>query len=176
MWPASPEPRLHVSRTSGFRSARPTVSFYVLPNSVSPRLLVPANNPTAAARSMQRFSAALSAPDTAKRLAVSALLRSRASAAFPHRMEVQASDGSFQGWLEELFGEQVDFSVALGTAGVNRKPVLQVFDRHGRSLAFVKLGSTALAAAHVSAETEALKVLSASGPIPGVQIPSILHA
>src|SRR3954465_3452822 len=110
MWPESPEPRLRKARRGGGRSSGVRVSFYVLPNSASPRLLVPANNPTAAARSMQRFSAALSAPDTAKRLAVSALLRSRASAAFPHRMEVQASDGSFQGWLEELFGEQVDFS------------------------------------------------------------------
>src|SRR4051794_8184568 len=176
MWPASPEPRLHVSRTSGFRSARPTVSFYVLPNSVSPRMLVPANNPTAAARSMQRFSAALSAPDTAKRLAVSALLRSHSAAMFPHRMEVQESAGSFREWLTDLFGEHVDFSLALGTARVNRKPVLQVFDRRGRSLAFVKLGPTAVAAAHVSAEAEALKVLGVSGPISGIHVPTILHA
>ena len=91
---------------------------------------------------MLRFSAALSAPDTVKRLGVSGLLRGRAYAPFQDRITVEERAGSLRSHLGDVFGEPVDLSLGLGTARANRKPVLQVFDARGRSLAFVKIGVT----------------------------------
>ena len=147
----------------------------MLPNSRSPRILVPAHNPAAASRAMLRFSAALSARDTVKRLGVSALLRARANAAFPDRITVAESADSLRHYLGEVFGETVDFSLGLGTARANRKPVLQVFDARGRSLAFVKVGGTEVTEALVQAEAASLQRLGEAHLPRPFEVPRLLH-
>lgn len=146
-----------------------------LPNARSPRLLVPVGNPLASARAMLRFSAALSGPDTVKRLGVSSLLRGRAAAAFPDRITVQERAGSLREHLGDVLGEPIDFSLGLGTARANRKPVLQVFDRRGRSMAFVKFGGTSVTDALVQAEAAALEQLAAAGLPRRLEVPRLLH-
>jgi hypothetical protein len=147
----------------------------VLPNARAPRLLVPADNATAASRAMLRFSAALSTRDTVKRLGVSGLLRAHSHAAFPDRITVTESAGSLRSHLSDVFGERVDFSLGLGTARANRKPVLQVFDSRGRSLAFVKIGGTEVTEALVLAEAASLQRIS-EAQLPGwLEVPRLLH-
>jgi hypothetical protein len=136
---------------------------------------VPVGNPTAAARAMLRFSAALSTRDTVKRIGVSALLRSRAGAAFPDRIVVSERAGSMRAYLGEVFGEQVDFSLGLGTARANRKPVLQVFDARGRSIAFVKIGGTEVTEALVRREAGSLERLAEADLPAGLEVPRLLH-
>jgi hypothetical protein len=147
----------------------------VLPHAGAPRLLVPVGNPTAAARAMLRFSAALSTGDTVKRIGVSALLRGRAAAAFPDRITVSERVGSMRDYLSGVFGEPVDFSLGLGTARVNRKPVLQVFDAKGRSLAFVKIGGTSVTEALVRREAESLQRLAAADLPAEIEVPQLVH-
>jgi Phosphotransferase enzyme family len=174
MWPESPAPALRRSRAASRGSASGEVGFYVLPDAHSPRMLVPADNSAAASRSLRRFSAALSVPDTVKRLGISATLR--CGLAFPHRIEVSDNAASLRSWLSDVLGEPVEFSVALGTARANRKPVLQVFDSRGRSLAFAKVGATPLAEKHVAAEVEALTVLGAAGTPARIEVPKVIRA
>ncbi len=124
---------------------------------------------------MLRFSAALSVGDTVKRLGVSALLRTRAGAAFPDRITVAERAGSLRHHLGDVFGEPVDLSLGLGTARANRKPVLQVFDARGRSLAFVKIGDTEVTRDLVRAEAAALQRLGAADLPPVLEVPRLLH-
>jgi hypothetical protein len=147
----------------------------VLPHAGAPRLLVPMGNPRAAARAMLRFSAALSTPDTVRRIGVSGLLRARARAAFPDRIMVAERAGSLRGYLGDVFGEPVDFSLGLGTARANRKPVLQVFDARGRSIAFVKIGGTAVTEALVRAEAASLQRLAGADLPRELEVPRLLH-
>lgn len=146
-----------------------------LPNSDSPRILVPVDNATAASRAMLRFSASLSWRDTVKRVGVSALLRARAHAAFPDRITVAESRSSLRHYLGDVFGEPVDVSLGLGTTRANRKPVLQVFDTHGRSLAFVKVGDTTVTEALVRAEAVSLQRLEESELPWSLEVPRLLH-
>jgi hypothetical protein len=176
LWPTSPEPRLHRSRGPGLSARRDASGFLVLPHPGSPRMLVPLGNPAAASQAMQRFSAGLSPAEIVKRLSVSAALRARSGFAFPHRIEVLDGPGSLRDWLADVLGEPVEFSIALGTARANRKPVLQVFDRRGRSIAFAKVGATPLAETHVAAEVEALTVLERRGAPLGLEVPRIIRA
>jgi hypothetical protein len=177
LWPGTPEPRLRRSRGSGRAPGRTAdeVELVVLPNAAAPRLLVPVGNPTAAARAMLRFSAALSNRDTLKRVGVSVLLRSRADSAFPDRIVVAERAGSMRAYLSDVFGEQVDFSLGLGTARANRKPVLQVFDARGRSIAFVKIGGTEVTEALVRREAGSLERLAEAGLPAELEVPRLLH-
>jgi len=147
----------------------------VLPHARAPRLLVPVGNPTAAARAMLRFSAALSTPDTVLRLGVSGLLRARAGAAFPDRITVNECAGSLRGYLGDVFGEPVDFSLGLGTARANRKPVLQVFDARGRSIAFVKIGGAGVTEALVRTEAASLLRLAEAELPRELEVPRLIH-
>ena len=147
----------------------------MLPNADEPRLLVPAGNPTAAARAMLRFSAALSTRDTVKRLGVSGLLRSRAVGAFPDRISISERAGSMRSYLEDVLGEPVDFSLGLGTARANRKTVLQVFDTRGRSLAFVKIADNTITETLVQAEAASLRRLAEADLPAQLEVPRLLH-
>ena len=175
LWPGTPEPRLHRSRGSGRSRTTDETEFAVLPNAGAPRLLVPIGNPTAAARAMLRFSAALATRDTVKRLGVSGLLRARADVAFPDRISVAERAGSLRDHLGDVLGERVDFSLGLGTARANRKPVLQVFDAKGRSLAFVKIGDTEVTEELVRAEAASLERLAAADLPAVLEVPRLLH-
>ncbi len=124
---------------------------------------------------MLRFSAALSARDTINRLGVSGLLRARTNAAFPDRITVEESQDSLRHYLGEVFGETVDFSLGLGTARANRKPVLQVFDARGRSLAFVKVGDNPVTDTLVRTEAASLQRLGKSTLPRLLEVPRFLH-
>jgi hypothetical protein len=89
---------------------------------------------------------------------------------------VEDSAGSLREWLGDVLGEPVQFSMALGPARANRKPVLQVFDARGRSLAFAKVGATPLAETHVAAEVGSLTVLGERGVPASLEVPRLVHA
>jgi hypothetical protein len=147
--------------------------FAVVPHARSPRLLVPVHR-RASAAALLRFSSAVSARETAGRLALSAVLRTGA-AAFPDRITVHGDDaGSLASYLAEVAGEPVTFSLGIGTARVNRKPVLQVFDAGGRSLGFAKIGDSAQARLDVRAEAASLERISTVG-WDHLQVPRVLH-
>ena len=175
LWPDDPGPRLRRGRGSGRSRSTDDLELLVLPNAQSPRILVPAGNPVAASRAMLRFSAALSAADTVKRLGVSALLRGRTYAPFQDRISVEERAGSLKNYLGDVFGEPVDLSIGLGTARANRKPVLQVFDARGRSLAFVKMGVTPVTEELVQAEAAGLRRLGEAEVPPLFEVPRLLH-
>jgi len=175
LWPGEPGPRLRRGRSSGPSRSTDDIELLVLPNAQSPRILVPAGNPVAASRAMLRFSAALSAPDTVKRLGVSALLRGRAYAPFQDRVTVEERAGSLRSYLGDVFGEPVDLSLGLGTARANRKPVLQAFDARGRSLAFVKIGVNPVTDELVQAEAAGLRRLGEAELPQLFEVPRLLH-
>ncbi len=77
--------------------------------------------------------------------------------------------------LGDVFGEPVDLSIGLGTARANRKPVLQVFDARGRSLAFVKIGVTPVTEELVQAEAAGLRRLGEAELPQLFEVPRLLH-
>ena len=115
---------------------------------------------------MRRFSASLSKRATAERLAVAAALRVRGAALFADRFSVDHhGDDALSDHLAEMFGRPITFSVGVGTARVNRKPILQVFDEQGHSLAFVKVATSPESQVDVRGEASAPRAArtSASG-------------
>lgn len=141
--------------------------FWVVPHAGAPRILIPAGNPRAAAAALRRYNAAISLSETVQRVALaSALGLGAARTLLPDMVEVgraqqdEAGEDSIVNYLGAVLGEPVSVSLSIGPARANRKPVLQVFDAKGRSLAFVKVGDSATASGHVTREAQNLSLLS----------------
>ncbi|WP_458113684.1 hypothetical protein M1D88_06170 [Arthrobacter sp. R1-13] len=170
--------------------------FWVVPHIRAPRILIPVSNARAASSALHRYSAAISLSETVQRLVLASALGVGAGRALlPDRVQLdsapsdtlpldqaqlggfqqgEAGDSSILGYLEGVLGEPVSVSLSIGPARANRKPVLQVFDSKGRSLAFVKVGDTATASSHVSREAKNLALLSAKD-FSTLELPALIN-
>jgi len=152
---------------------------YLFPSPKRAHLLVPADVP-GSADMLQRIGKGKSRFSGAVRVIVRGSVASRA---FPLTrwpvLRVPGTDpaaDSIERHLSGALGTDVRVGVMLGTRRANQKPVLQVFDRDGRLLAFAKVGHNDLTAALVRREAECLAVVAAAGPR-GFHIPEVLdHA
>lgn len=144
--------------------------FHLLPAPDRVRMLVPADRPAAAARSVLRLSSAVGPRERVTRVAAAAALLSRTV-----RPELVARLEGEPGvaLLDELsrrLGMPLSCCITLGPARANRKPVMQLFDaRSSRTVAFAKVGDTPTAAPHVVREHQSLRVLA------GAQLPTALR-
>lgn len=120
-----------------------------------PTVLVPVESAAAAGASLRRFSTASTWWDSTARAAAGAAVRA-APRLLRHRVEIRGGDDSLADHLSTVLGTEVTFSITIGTARVNRKPVLQVFDDAGRCRAFAKVGWSDSTVSDVLAEGAAL--------------------
>jgi hypothetical protein len=149
-----PEAQVRIGRS---RPGEADVAFPVVPDLRRPRMLLPAARGPATG-SLLRFSTALGARETATRLATAAVARTLGPRALgADQVVVRGGGDSLAGHLADLLGDPVSFSVTIGTARANRKPILQVFAPDGRCVAFAKVGDTAVASGHVLGEADALR-------------------
>lgn len=161
LWPGG-TPRCTTRR--GLRSVPNNPCFVAIPSAANPRVLVPLENRVAAARSMQRFSSALTLGEVGKRVLVGSLLRTGGNRLMRDLVVVDGVDesASLRAHLSEILHQPVSFSVSVGSARVNRKPILQIFDAAGGNLAFAKLGISQVSEADVRNESCALDALAAT--------------
>ena len=145
------------------RRADPAVlaELAIVPNRAAPRLLVPVSPARSGAGALWRFNEATPLGETWGRAAMAGLVRAAGPGPFPDRIRVHGrSEGSLSEHLASLLGEPVRFSLGVGTARVNRKPVLQLFGETGDPRGFVKLGNSEQARADVRAEALSLTALA----------------
>jgi hypothetical protein len=90
------------------------------------------------------------------------------------RLTVAPEPGGIEAYLGARLGGPVRIGVLLGPPRANAKPVLQIFDESGRTVAFAKVGSTPLTAALVDNEAAALALLGRSSTS-SFSAPDLLH-
>jgi hypothetical protein len=151
--------------------------YALLPSARRPQLLVPVRPTAAASAAVRRFSAASSGRDVVTRLAVAGLNRATGGTLLRDRVVVRPGPRgtALRDHLGRALGVPVDVALGVGPERVNRKPVLQVFDRAGRTVAFAKVGDSPQARADVRAETRALRRL-AHRRLETLQVPAVLDA
>jgi hypothetical protein len=151
-------------------------SLLILPTRRSPRLLVPSATPGAASM-LARHSTS-----RRQRLAQRVLASSVSTGLLPllpvwrlvpddSRPDAVAIEDHVRAHIPHAVG----VGVLLGPPRANAKPVLRVFDRSGKTIAFGKVGHTALSVALVRRETEVLLDL-ARRPFVDIVSPTVLHA
>lgn len=174
LWPAAPEVRL-VSGRRADDGGSDDQDLLVVPNARSVRLLVPEQR-RAAAAAMRRYSAAVSTRELVKRLLVASALRVTGGRLLRDRVRIAGPAGdSLQSHLCDVLGERVSVSVGIGSVRANRKPVLGVFDRQGRTMAFVKVGDSPASTANVRGEADALATVG-TRTWAVVEPPALLHS
>lgn len=146
-----------VSEPGPHDDAVTSVSYAFVPSRSSARFLVPLPHRATAGRTLRKYSAALRPGEIAQRSFTSVAFHLGGSSILRDRVGVLGEQRSLRTFLSGWFGTPVSFSISIGTARVNRKPVLQVFDRKGRTLAYAKVGSTEQVIADVQAEARSLR-------------------
>ncbi|MDG6105404.1 hypothetical protein Daura_47540 [Dactylosporangium aurantiacum] len=151
------------------------VEFLVVPNTRKPRLLVPADDRRLAAAAVRRYAEPQSRVARLKRDAVVAALRSGASSVLLRdRIGVTTGADTIETYLRRVLATDVRLSVHIGPARANRKPVLQLLTADGATVAFAKLGTSALTRALVKAEGNALAAVSTAG-LKTLRVPDAVH-
>ncbi len=154
--------------------------YLLLPSARRPRLLVPAGR-RAAAGAVRRYgvgrgrTARWQASALATGLSAGLapwLLRDRVRLVGP---EGAGTGESIETHLAEVLGREVLVSLYLGAPRANRKPVLQVLDPVGRTLAWVKVGVDELTRRLVADEAAALTTL-ATAALRRSTVPRVLHS
>lgn len=134
-----------------------STTYAFVPNRRAARFLVPLPNRTSAGKTLRKYSSALTPREITQRTAMSMALHLGGSSVLRDRVTVLGEHRSLRTFLSGWFGEPVTFSVSIGTARVNRKPVLQVFDLKGRTLAYAKVGFTGHIIDDIRVEAAALR-------------------
>ncbi|HVX43990.1 MAG TPA: hypothetical protein VHC49_08885 [Mycobacteriales bacterium] len=140
--------------------------YLILPNAAEPRLLVPAGRRIAAA-AMERYSALRKSP-----LRVAALRSGLGAFALSDRLYVDPGPQNFETYAAGILDRPVRLSLHVGPPRANRKPVVQLLDRAGNTLAFGKIGRDALTDRLVDAEAAALSRVSG---LPTVRTPVVIQ-
>ena len=153
-----PPPSTAVSTRSG------PGDLLVLPSLRDPRLLVPASR-RAGAAAVRRYGEPGSARARLGRRALGLALASGAGPVLLRdrlRIRVPAGAPTLEAYLSGQLGTEVLLSLHLGAPRANRKPVLQLLTRDGRTVAYAKVGITPLTSRLVQAERAALDQVEAA--------------
>jgi hypothetical protein len=136
------------------------VTFAVVQRRGDPVALVPVDPAPAAGAALRRFSSASTWWGATSRVVASTAV-GLVPGLLRDRVEVRGGDPGLAAHLSEVLGRPITFSVTIGTARVNRKPVLQLFDERGACCGFAKVGWSPSTNLDVAAEGRALTTLGA---------------
>ena len=163
-----------VDGDDGRRSSGPTRWYAFVPNAAEARFLLPLQDGTSAGAALRKYSSSLTVREIVHRTLMSVAFRWGGTVMLRDRVGVVGEQESLRSYLSEVLGEEVTFSISLGTARVNRKPILQIFSAKGRTLAYAKLGDSPQAMADVQAEALALRRIEGRLPA-ALEVPAVLH-
>jgi hypothetical protein len=166
LWPSPAD----VAVTRG--TTRNRAQYFVFPSPTRPRLLVPAGVP-GARRMFARHGGGLA--ERAAREAWRLAHRTGVAAVVPmRRLSVRPDPDGIEACLEHVVGGKVRIGVLLGPPRANLKPVIQVFDAMGETVAFAKLGVNPLTERLVSREADALRLVAKRQPV-SFNAPELLY-
>jgi hypothetical protein len=164
LWPAPlqvVDPNLG-AHTVGGRLLR---QMALVPSASRPRMLVPADQPRAAAAALRAFGGGKGIVERLASKALAAVMPfGAASLLLRNRVEVWGPDGadrvSIESHLSNLLGEEITVSIRIGSLRINQKPVLLATSLTGRIQAYVKVGHNSLARRLVLDEAAALAIVA----------------
>ncbi|MGH3315390.1 MAG: hypothetical protein ACRDO0_04525 [Nocardioidaceae bacterium] len=187
LWPAparfvvQPSAPRTMSPGSPGSPGSPVSEFVLVPNAAQPRLLVPGRPRAVAAAAVRRYTSTSSRTARARLQVLSMLLATgfgqrllRDRACVYADSTTDAPLDTIETYLRDVLGADVQVSMHIGPARANRKPILQVLDPGGETVAFVKVGINDLTRRLVRAEAASL-VFLAGARLRTLEVPPLLH-
>jgi hypothetical protein len=178
LWPAPASVDIARTGTQVAAGRRIVREHVLIPNAQHPRLIVPARSRLAAGAIAAHRQGSGGMADRVTARAAALLVRAGvADRLFRDRLRISAPTAAetddVEIRLSELLGQAVTVGLYVGTARVNRKPVLHAVNDDGRTLAFVKVGHTEAARNLVRNEAATLAAL-AERSLSTVVLPQVL--
>ncbi|WP_347059405.1 hypothetical protein ABC795_03025 [Blastococcus sp. HT6-30] len=175
LWPA---PHTVAVGATGAAGTEPVGEYLLLPSARHPRLLAPTGR-RAASAVVRHSGEGRHASARLKAAVLAAGLRAGLGrVVWRRRLQIclprGAASGSLVAHLGTVLDREVVMGMHLGPPRANRKPVLQLLDPAGRTLAYAKLGVDALTDSLVGQEAAALTALAAADT-GSVRVPALLH-
>lgn len=182
LWPAPARCDVDGALEPGHTVVR---EFLLLPSRRQPSLALPTAGAGVAAAALRKYSQGVGRVERLARTVASGALRvpgvhATLRRVAPDRLRVSAPTDppvdSIERHLGEILGEEeVVVSLTVGPPRANRKPILQVLRPDGQTLAFVKVGTSAVSQALVRGEADALTELWSVGrPPERLRFPRVL--
>lgn len=148
---------------SELQRATDELSLIALPNARRPRLILPSRPKKVAARAIRNYKASATGRQLVVTRTLAAMARLGVLGVLPNRLTVTSSRQSIDRRISTLLGTHVHIAVYIGPDRAVQKPILQVIDTNGNTLAFAKLSTRALTRALIRHEAESLTLLQSLG-------------
>jgi hypothetical protein len=148
-----------------------------IPSAQRPKLLVPNRPRRVAAAALRNFKTAATTRERVQLGALALGLRIGAHSWLPDHVVMTPGVGEPKGidaHLRDVLGRKVHVSLYIGPARAVRKPVLQVLDDRGRTVAFAKLGVDDCTTRLVRGEAAAVAQVTAARTV-ALRVPDVLH-
>lgn len=155
LWPAQADTGYH-------RGALHTMA--ALPSLRAPRLLVPVRPLSVAAAALRNFKASASGLGRLRNRSMAAGARLGALSVLPKRVIVAQTEDSIDSYLSRILDTQLYAALYIGPQRAVQKPILQLIDPRGHTLAFAKLGTNALTASLIRHESQSVDRIGRSAP------------
>ena len=165
LWPDST-----LARGSNRRNAR----YVVIPSASRPKLIVPRRPLRLAGAAVRNYNTGSTSRERLAITALAAAVRAGFGELLPSRLDDRASTSDIRTRLSEVLARPVEVGLYIGPARAVRKPVVQVLDRRGETVAFAKVGVDEFTRALVRGEAATLAGL-ATAPLDILVIPDVLH-
>lgn len=136
------------------------LSFVLIPNLRDPKLVIPRRPWAASAAALRNYRASATGRGMLVIRAVALGARLGFLNFLPSRLTVRSSDDSIDAYLSQVLATRVSIAMYIGPQRAIQKPVLQVLDANGRTVAFAKLAINELTASLIRREAEAIGQLS----------------
>lgn len=160
------------------RDRADAVEFLVFPNERNAVLLVPRRPRRVSAGALRSYKASAGRRDRLRFGTLALAARTGLAEVLPDRIGIIPDAGGpaadIGSYVRTALHADVLFSLYIGPARANRKPVLQALTPDGKVAGFVKVGIESLTCELVRAEAQALAFL-ASVTLPHLQTPRLLH-
>lgn len=153
LWPTTAEPP---------HSDTSNVPFVVIPNLHEPKLVIPRKPLAATGAALRNYRASATGPGMLAIQAVSLGARLGLLELLPSRLTVQTSNDAIDAHLSRILATKVSVAMYIGPQRAIQKPVLQVLNSRGHTLAFAKLAINDLTSSLIRCEAEAISRLTAS--------------
>lgn len=146
------------TRPSG-GSQNSDLSLIALPNRHRPKLLLPSHPPKVAAAALRNYKASATGRQVIVTKSLAAVARTGILRAFPNHLRVATSNQSIDNEISRLLGTKIHIAVYIGPDRAVQKPILQVIDASGSTVAFAKLSTRGMTRALIRHEAESLSIL-----------------
>lgn len=139
-------------------------SMAALPSPRAPRLLVPVRPLSVSAAALRNFKASASGLGRLRNRGMAAGARLGALTVLPKQVVIARTEDSIDSYLSRTLETELYSALYIGPQRAVQKPILQLIEPRGRTVAFAKLGTNSLTTSLIRHESQSVERIRRAAP------------